>query len=317
MQCLIFFGISFIAYSLPIIGYLFNGFSQTNDRWTFIIHLLFSGILAYVLTEYRNIFKKKFGRYKSKNKKISIIYSLIGLLVCLNIIINLWGIYYCNHGYNWSKEFIQYKNSELYTLSPINFSTKVKKDSELFRISNDSLTGINGRPENVAMINGYYGLTYWFSIINKYSQEIVDQYNQVSLNWRSYGFSSDNVMNTLCGVKYYFSRNPLDNTIGYKLIEKIQFNNHKWFVYQNENFQSIAFVLSDKRQTKFTINNPADRSSLITSKNEAIGKIDSIVYSGNIFEINATGSTGEKLLLLVPYHENWSAYVNGKKVLLK
>lgn len=99
MQCLIFFGISFIAYSLPITGYLFNGFSQTNDRWTFIVHLLFSGILAYVLTEYRNIFKKKFGRYKSKNKKISIIYSLIGLLVCLNIIINLWGIY-SNHGYN-------------------------------------------------------------------------------------------------------------------------------------------------------------------------------------------------------------------------
>lgn len=33
MQCLILFGISFIAYSLPITGYyLFNGFSQTNDR---------------------------------------------------------------------------------------------------------------------------------------------------------------------------------------------------------------------------------------------------------------------------------------------
>lgn len=164
------------------------------------------------------------------------------------------------------------------------------------------------------MINGYYGLTYWFSIINKYSQEIVNQYNQSSLNWHSYGFYSDNVMNTLCGVKYYFSSNTLDNTIGYKLIEKIQFNNHKWFVYQNENFQSIAFVLSDKRQTKFTINNPSNRSSLITSKNEVTGKIDSIDYSGNIFEINTTGSTGEKSLLLVPYHENWSAYVNSKKV---
>lgn len=313
LQCLIFFVITFVAYSLPITGYLFNGFGQTNDRWVFIVHLLLSGILAYVLTEYRKILEKEFAQHKSKGKKINIIFSLTGLMVFLNIIINLWGVY-SSYGYDWTKEFIAYENSEVYTNSPVNFSTKVQKDSELYRVSNDILTGINGRPENVAMINDYYGLSYWFSVINNRSQEIVDQYSQSSLKWRSYGFASHNTMNTLSGVKYYFSKEPLVDPTGYQLIENVSFNNQNWFVYKNVNFQSIAFVLSEGEQGRFAINNPEDRELLIKSRNDADGKLEDIVYSGNTFEIKASASLGEKLLLLVPYHENWNAYVNGKKV---
>lgn len=231
----------------------------------------------------------------------------------MNIIINLWGVY-SSYGYDWTKEFIAYENSEVYTNSPVNFSTKVQKDSELYRVSNDILTGINGRPENVAMINDYYGLSYWFSVINNRSQEIVDQYSQSSLKWRSYGFASHNTMNTLSGVKYYFSKEPLVDPTGYQLIENVSFNNQNWFVYKNVNFQSIAFVLSEGEQGRFAINNPEDRELLIKSRNDADGKLEDIVYSGNTFEIKASASLGEKLLLLVPYHENWNAYVNGKKV---
>ena len=92
VQCLIFLGLAFIAYSLPITGYLLNGFGQTNDRWAFIVHLLLSGILAYVITEYRKILDNELTHQKSRNKKISIVYLLLGTVIITNLIVNLWGI---------------------------------------------------------------------------------------------------------------------------------------------------------------------------------------------------------------------------------
>jgi hypothetical protein len=44
----------------------------------------------------------------------------------------------------------------------------------IYRISNDLLTGVNDRPQNIAMLNDYYGLTYWFSIVNQSTQDYVD-----------------------------------------------------------------------------------------------------------------------------------------------
>ena len=35
---------------LPIIGWIFNGFGETNDRWVFCVHFLFALIFAYIYT---------------------------------------------------------------------------------------------------------------------------------------------------------------------------------------------------------------------------------------------------------------------------
>jgi hypothetical protein len=60
-------------------------------------------------------------------------------------------------------EFGKVKN---YVDSPVNYSEIISGDKGVYRISNASLTNVNGRPENVAMLNNYNGTTWWFSIIN-------------------------------------------------------------------------------------------------------------------------------------------------------
>lgn len=311
-QCLIFLSLALIAYSLPITGYLFNGFGQTNDRWSFIVHLLLSGILAYVLTEFRKILGKQLNQ-RSKSRKISVIYFLLGTVIITNLIINLWGIY-SNYGEAWSRKFISFESSKVYTTSPIESSKKIRKDTELYRVSNDSLTGINGRPENVAMINDYYGLTYWLSVINKHTQETVDQYNQWSLRWRSYGFEDDNAMNSLSGVKYYLSKEPISNDDGYQQVETLSFNNEQWYVYENKNFQGLAYILNEDDMNISDIHVEENRNHLEKSIKDSTGNVREISYNKNQFEINAFADKSENLVLSVPYHNNWKAYLNGKEV---
>ncbi|WP_213334319.1 YfhO family protein [Enterococcus casseliflavus] len=315
-QCLIFLGIAFIASCLPITGYLFNGFGQTNDRWAFIVHLLLSGILAYVLTEYRKVLDNELVLHKGKNAKIGIVYFLIGTIIITNLIINLWGIY-SDYGEGWARKFIPFETSDVYTTSPVKSSNKIEKDIELYRVSNDSLTEINGRPENVAMINDYYGLTYWLSVINKHTQETVDQYNQWSLRWRSYGFEDDSAMNTLSGVKYYLSKEPIFNDADYQQVETLSFNNERWYVYENKNFQGLAYILNKDEMNISDIHDEEDRSRLQKSIKDSTGNVRDITYDKNQFEINAIAGNDQSLVLSVPYHSNWKAYVNGNEVIPK
>ncbi|MGF2024934.1 YfhO family protein [Enterococcus casseliflavus] len=315
VQCLIFLGLAFIAYSLPITGYLLNGFGQTNDRWAFIVHLLLSGFLAYVITEYRKILDNELTHQKSRNKKISIVYLLLGTMIITNLIVNLWGIY-SDYGEGWTQKFIPLETSEVYTASPVKSSKNIKEDVELFRVSNDTFTEANGRPENLAMINDYYGLTYWLSIINKHTQEIVDQYNQSSLRWRSYGFEEDNAMNTLSGVKYHLSKEPMLNEDGYQQIETLSFNNEQWYVYENKNFRGLAYILNEDDMNISDIHVEENRNHLQKVIKDSSSNVREIYYKENIFEINAIASKDENLVLSVPYHNNWKAYINEKEVSL-
>lgn len=47
--------IAFCAFHIPITGWVFNGFGETNDRWVFWIYFLSALVLAYVLTVFLDV----------------------------------------------------------------------------------------------------------------------------------------------------------------------------------------------------------------------------------------------------------------------
>ncbi|MBR6229774.1 MAG: hypothetical protein IKQ97_08560, partial [Eubacterium sp.] len=55
--------------------------------------------------------------------------------------------------------------------SPVRCSSVIRSDPGLYRVSARHFGPANERPENAAMLYGYYGLTYWFSMVNGYTQE--------------------------------------------------------------------------------------------------------------------------------------------------
>lgn len=271
--------------------------------------MLFAGIFAFVFSEYFSIWteKKTSRRKQSKIKYVSI--ALI-ILTSVNIIINIQYLYSKKH-FGWLEEMIQLNEAKTYLDSPYNYTNISENDEGLFRITNDSLTGVNGRPENIAMLNDYYGLTYWFSIINQNSQLLVNQKFGGDLKWRSFGFGEDHRINTLLGVKYYMTQATLDDQENYLLIEQMNFNNTKWNIYENLNYTGIAYIVDEKSVDD-------ENQSISENINNMYSNIRnsdaSVQYTNDRFVIDVTANSSEKLVLALPYNKNWTAYVNGKKV---
>lgn len=308
-QCIIFLICCCVAFSLPITGYIFNGFGQSNYRWVYIIHLTFAGIFAFVFSEYLSIWeeKKTSRRKQSKIKYVSI--ALI-ILTSVNIIINIQYLYSEKH-FGWVDEMIQLNEAKIYLDSPYNYTDISEKDEDLFRIANDSLTGVNGRPENIAMLNNYYSLTYWFSIINQNSQLLVNQKFGGDLRWRSFGFGDDHRLNTLLGVKYYMTQTTLADQENYLLIEQVNFNNTNWNIYEILSYNGISYVVDEKSIGDENQSIIENINNMYSTKSNSDA---SVQYTDDQFIIDVKANSSENLVLSLPYHKNWTAHVNGKKV---
>lgn len=316
-QCVLFFIIGFIAYVLPITGYIFNGFGQPYSRWVFILHLLFAGIFVFVIDSYAELFfsKPKHSRKKKGSKGGIVIATLLTLLVICNISINLWGLY-SDFGYGWTKEFIKYDNAKLYTDSPYTKSKLSKNQSELYRVSTDQLTGVNGRPENIAMLNNYNGLTYWFSIINKNTQSLVDNYNDGNhLNWRSYGFGASSTFNTMYGVKYYLSKNEINEPNNYQLVDTVNFNNEKWHIYENKHFHDFSFKINKEKLADIINSQDPFKLKMDHIYANSDNRTNQTLYQQDKFIINNSSKSDKNMIVLpIPYSKNWQVTVDGKKV---
>ncbi|MGX7245720.1 YfhO family protein [Enterococcus quebecensis] len=323
-QCIVFLSIGLFASTLPITGYLFNGFGQTNQRWYYILHILFGGIFVYTLDNFMYMVSKHSLNIGSNRKKIHLIYALIMVSVIANVSVNLLSAFSesasisrsgGNAAKNWRSEFIPFKNAKVYTDSPYNqFSNHDNDADPFFRVSNDSLTGINWRPENVAMLNNYYGLTYWFSIINKNTQTLVDKYKGAQAFWRSYGFQTNVSLNSLYAVKYYMTPKTLDNSDDYSLKDTTTFNDKKWNLYENKNFLGFSYLVDTKTFNEATTNKQTfinDMDKLYSS-----AKKDSVVSKYDIDKITLTTNVekNETLILPISYNKNWKASVDGQKI---
>ena len=290
------------ASSVKITGYAFNAFGETNDRYSFLLHFLCAVVACDVFT---HILSSK------DSHKPTVRYAVIALYLftCVNVLFNSFGLY-SPLGRNWQEEFVGRSEAAQLLSSPVGNFKEIADDyekGEVFRVSLDHYFTANDRPENVAMISDYYGTTYWFSIVNGYTQKYVDDYNEEEMIWRSYGYGDDLHALTLSGCKYIID-NPGTNEEALSV---------------NPLYKGFAFVCDESSLKKIE-----ESQMSVSQKNQAIYDIadyDSVknfrydnlknecVCDIECFEEGEEGAA-KVLVTAFPYSSGWRAYINGKQV---
>ncbi len=294
--------LSIIAVALPITGYLFNAFSETNTRWYFLIHFLAAVILATMLEDMhaKNLLKANFCKAAC-------------FLVCLNVIANILFVY-SGRGLNLANEFIAASDVSKYITTPATNSIAITNDNSLYRIDHDLYTDINGRPDNIAMLNGYNGLSYWFSIVNYNSQKYIDWTSGKNLSWRSFGLGTNAYTSALAGVKYYLSKDSKVSEF-YTLIERVKLGNETWNVYENSLYKGLVYEC--KKAYSY---DPAayksfeDYNKQLYAKTNA-ANISNINYDSNTSELTFTSNIAEdksKIIIAIPYNHSWNVKIDGE-----
>lgn len=298
--------VTMLTVALPITGYIFSAFGESgfivNVRWTFLIHFLFATTLVYVLSSDWNGFMKKYGRY---------------LIIAAYVAVVLNLSYYVVKNGHGDGGRIDFENVSRNTDSPVVYSETVMKDPELFRVSADRFLTTADRPENTAMIKGYRGITYWFSIMNNYTQTFVNEVTNTNEDWRSDGFFHDATYETISGVKYYFSKgiNPIPE--GYEKVEELEYYGEPWAVYKNTAYYGLAYVRNAAEAANLW-ENREDYKTYFSLMAEKAGADDSVIsekYDNfkNQYILTVDAKDGDELIISVPYIKEWRAFVDGNR----
>ena len=293
--------ISAIAVALPITGYLFNAFSETNTRWYFLIHFLAAVILAAALDDIssRSLLKAKLCKTAC-------------VLIFFNVIANILFVY-SSSGLNIANKFIAACDVLKYITSPVNDSFIITEDDSFYRIDHDLYTDVNDRPDNIAMLNDYYGLSYWFSIINYNSQKYVDLSSGKELSWRSFGLGTNAYTSALAGVKYYLSKSG-EVCEFYKPVDKVRFEDELWTVYENILYKGLAYECKSAHSY-----NPATDGSFENYNKKLytladVSNISNINYDSTsstlTFAANITDSKSN-IIIAIPYNHSWNIKIDG------
>lgn len=284
-----------IAVALPITGYMFNGFGETNTRWFYLVHFLATVILAVGNEEI-------FNRRK--------LYKYCCILIVLNITANAF-IVYSDKGLNLSDELIPTNEVSSYVESPVSYFTEIT-DDEIYRIDHDLYTDINGRPDNIAMLNEYNGFSYWFSIINSNSQNYVDWSAKKQLKWRSFGFGSHANTSALLGSKYYCAKSNKKLGDNFTFLEEIEFNGEKWSLYKNNLYKGIVYECNDAEEYTSDINFEEYNKELYESIDAS--NISKITYDSNELSFSTNSDQTSNVVVAIPYNWAWKATIDGEEV---
>ena len=303
-QLLISVIIGCVAFTMPITNIVFSGFVEgfSYDRWIFMLEFLFALVFICVLSELIET--------KAKNKEFA--YKTVYVATITNVaLIGL--LLYSSFGTESTDAFIKTKEVSTYTDSPVNYSGVIKADKELYRIANDSLTNINGRPENVQMINDYNGLTFWLSVVNPNMQKIADYQPELNshgfVDQRMFGFENNRIWESVAGVKYYLRHDNESTPKEYKLVEFIDFNGEKWEVYENPDVLPLVFAYD----TSFF--NEELTSRYYNSDEQVIKQAipaSSVEYEGNTVRCHVSLTDDSVVILSIPYSKGWTVTIDDK-----
>ena len=297
--------ISVLAVAFPITGYLFNAFSETNTRWYFLIHFLAAVILAVVLEE-----------MSAKSSLKAWLCKAACIFVCFNIAANILFVY-SEKGLNLASEFVAANDVIKYIDSPVNSSMTIANDKTLYRIDHDLYTDINGRPDNIAMLNNYNGLSYWFSIINYNSQNYIDLSSGKKLSWRSFGLGSNAYTSALVGAKYYLTKadDSFEISKFYRPVEKVFFCNESWTVYENSLYKGFVYEC----EKAYPYNSNTDESfedfNKEIYKTTNASNIGNIKYNTNKNTLTFTAdieAVNSNIIIAIPYNHSWNIKTDGR-----
>ena len=195
----------------------------------------------------------------------------------------------------------------------INDSFIITEDDSFYRIDHDLYTDVNDRPDNIAMLNDYYGLSYWFSIINYNSQKYVDLSSGKELSWRSFGLGTNAYTSALAGVKYYLSKSG-EVCEFYKPVDKVRFEDELWTVYENILYKGLAYECKSAHSY-----NPATDGSFENYNKKLytladVSNISNINYDSTsstlTFAANITDSKSN-IIIAIPYNHSWNIKIDG------
>ncbi|MBP5384806.1 MAG: YfhO family protein [Lachnospiraceae bacterium] len=269
----------FVLLYLPITAIALNGFSNPRDRWVFEAQFVLCIAFAVVLSELR---------LREMTAKL---YAPLLILTALGIVFAFWGRY-SGLGENQKTMFVTAVEARDEMTSVISASETVRSDPELFRIAGDLASTRNERPTNNAMIAGYYGLQYWFSLVNGDTQQFVDETTGFRNDWRSFGLN-DPEAETAAGVKYYFGKGD-DVPEGYRIVETIDTADGTRTVSENPSFRGFAY---------FTDENGTPVDGLVQSA------YDTDRFT---FTVQQPPEKSGELVTAVPFAKGWSALINGQ-----
>ncbi len=262
---------------IPMTARLFNGFSNPRDRWVFIAQFVLCVIFASILNDLQS---------DESRKKIA---SFIIAAACANIVLSFWGRY-SSFGDDKRDMYIGSSAAASETGSVITRSSVITNDGELFRVSGDfSTSSVNERPKNNAMLNGYYGVSYWFSIVNGDTQSFVDEATGIRNDWRAFSLGNSPDKNRAGAVKYHVCKDGMPFE-GLKKVETIDEGDSSWTVYEDPSFTGFAHVDDEK--------------------GNVISSCKDIRYDKNTFSFTVPEGKG-KIATAIPYSSGWRAYING------
>ncbi len=302
--------ITFIAISMPVTYWLFNGFGESNSRWYYIVHFFFMIVFVCTLSDMIYIIS-----IISNKKRICAVLCicLICIATCANVVRNVWGLM-LPYDENWGEEFVRIYDTKKYSDSPVAHSKMITEDKDLFRVDTDTFLDTIGRPENVAMVNNYNGCTYWFSMVNKYTQKYANQSISADLPWRSFGYTDNVYTEAMSGCKYYVSKNS-NTSSAYNLIEIINFDDSEWYVYENPEYAGFAYELYENcKEYNSSSDGSLEDYNHIINQQLIEGAVDNISYDYTLSTFSCTTSLSGRLVVTIPYDEHWKAYVDGERV---
>lgn len=267
-QCALSVIICSVLLCLPITKYVFSAFGSMYNRYVFLIYFVFAIVFICCAEELLKLikFRKTFSQ---------VIKYGIYITIMINIIFDL-SLLYGENGEDWQHEFIQFGSVQNYVDSWIDNTEMVTNNIADYRISNDVLTDINGRPDNIAMLNNYNGLTFWYSVVNKNTQMMINQLGTIyNPDWRSYGLNDSSIYESMAGVRYYFQHDNNIQKAGYKQIGDITVFNEYWKIYNNTNALPLAYTYEESISDE-----SYDNLSVIGKMDEILSYI--AIENGNI-----------------------------------
>ena len=303
-----------LTVALPVTGYIFSGFGESgfevNTRWAFLIHFIFAVTLVYVLgTSWPGAMEKKALRV-----------SVTALLLILTALCTIISV----------KKNVDADGGRLDPLniarnmdSPALHSVTLAEDDSVYRVSMDHFMTTSDRPENSAMIHGYYGITYWLSIMNDHTQYASDVIKGEKQEWRSDGFGHEGVFETAYGVKYYLGKGENPVPEGYEEVECFDYYGEKWHVYENSGWVGIGYT-RDSAAAQELLKVIKDEENL--ERGELREYFDGVLKASerlDLFEYDrAAGrivcetaeASADELVVSIPYNSGWKAYLDGKPV---
>lgn len=184
---------------------------------------------------------------------------------------------------------------------------------------------------NDALLEGYYGISVYNSVVNKNIIEFVDkvcpEFNTVGPDgyYDFSGIQKNKTLLDLMGVEYILSLSPLDESAGYKYLNSFG----EVMLYKNNSCNGVGKFVTGAISYDSFMNVPPEKRSEILGSSIVLNSLETDIAptpemsssvsfqkpkNNGFVQGYVTSTTDGWLLMPIPYENGWRAFVDGKEV---